>query len=613
MVIDLDIPAADAPLPESLVRVEGLASAPVRVLWLRVDATPASPTAARSASPGRPSWSLIGEPDPVALLLNGRGGREADARALCAPRRRGAVRPRRPRLRARPSALRRRPADGRQLYALRESPHGPEPASCGDAASPRFPLAGDFERTTGPSIPRSVSARPRRSSLDAPGSPLDRDGLSQFGDALFLDHALRGTRDRGARRRGRLHPVAARDSERLTGIHALLDLEEVTIVAVPDAVQRRWAPAPAEYVPPAPPSNEPAPARRRPSSIARCTCSSRRRTSSSCRATRAAASGSRGPRSTSPASGTCCRRAPIRAAGSARGRSRPDRGSRSGCSAGRPGLHFYRVRAEAGPNVSPGRTASPSAARPGRCAQVDGRERLRAPRAARGPARAAAACAPRAATCSLSCRFPSTTASTRRSPTSRACAPRSTLAGRPPPPAGLDRVLPLDAGEQRALGFGALYHPWLVLSVPGRSRGFPRRRPTAPAAGVIGRPCRDARRVGRPRQRPFADAVALVHPSRARRSRRCRRRRSTSCARSRAASSACARTRCSRRRVRPINVRRLLSLVRRLGAARGRAVRLRAERPGVPARHRARLRRGDADCSTCSGRSRPHARAGLSR
>ena len=297
---------------------------------------------------GPPSWSLIGEPDPLALLLNARGGRE-----LKRPPRADAtrsVRSRRPRLRAgHPRYLGDLPTDGSSSPARSTARARARLGS----AKPTLPACRRLRPTTRPVYhPLGVGAA-RSSARSPPGSPLERDGLSQLA-TLFLDRALRGTR---------IETLVAeadylrwqRPSPRpLTGLHALLDLEEVTIVAVPDAVHRRWAPAPDEVVPPAPQSTEPEPAPgARASSIARCVSSSRRRPRA------AAARPGREARplvdtaGEPPGSATCSgKRHP-------RGWEHAETiswGEPVDPPVGNLGSRFYRVRAESGRMSAPGRT-----------------------------------------------------------------------------------------------------------------------------------------------------------------------------------------------------------------------------------------------------------------
>ncbi len=114
-----------------------------------------------------------------------------------------------------------------------------------EAADPRFPLAGpppaeaaDLYLPWGMGRDRTAAAA---IPLDRPFSPptrLERDGLAVFGAGLFLDPALarlyQGSLLGEAEHR---HDVLALP---LAGIHGLVPLPEVSLVAVPDAVHRGW-------------------------------------------------------------------------------------------------------------------------------------------------------------------------------------------------------------------------------------------------------------------------------------------------------------------------------------------------------------------------------------
>jgi hypothetical protein len=145
-----------------------------------------------------------------------------------------------------------------------------------EALEPRFPLAGDGDRDAvflpigmrllpEPFMPAQASSR----------SALERDGLENFSSSLFLDSRLLDSLSttlladadfilsqmpdsdplsEGVRRinkgdYGVRVPVKARD-ERLIGIHAAFEVEEATLIAVPDATQRGWHRADSPEVPP---------------------------------------------------------------------------------------------------------------------------------------------------------------------------------------------------------------------------------------------------------------------------------------------------------------------------------------------------------------------------
>ncbi len=134
-----------------------------------------------------------------------------------------------------------------------------------DAADhPRFPLAG-YRRDRGLfCIPLGVPALAGDTDYQGAriprGSALRRDGLDSPSWQLFVDPELRDSSlatvledafelryQRPARRAG------GRPGRRLLGLHALLDVEEISLLALPDAVDRAWArarqPAPRIAVP----------------------------------------------------------------------------------------------------------------------------------------------------------------------------------------------------------------------------------------------------------------------------------------------------------------------------------------------------------------------------
>jgi hypothetical protein len=117
---------------------------------------------------------------------------------------------------------------------------GPYSGLWRDARSPRFPLAGAesgslFLPLLLPPVPDSF-ANPD----EPPGDALTRDGLSTCDASLFLDPELADTLS------GALQGLAddirymRAKPRRLRGIHAALSVEEATLVAVPDAIHRGW-------------------------------------------------------------------------------------------------------------------------------------------------------------------------------------------------------------------------------------------------------------------------------------------------------------------------------------------------------------------------------------
>ncbi|HEY6137038.1 MAG TPA: hypothetical protein VI670_04675 [Thermoanaerobaculia bacterium] len=112
-----------------------------------------------------------------------------------------------------------------------------KPSALGrEAASPRFPLAAEpgLYLPVGMDVLLSEEARADVSAATS----LERDGLDEFDATLFLDPNLRhaGVRDL-LDNADALRYEAGRT---LTGIHAALDVDEATMLAVPDAVHRGW-------------------------------------------------------------------------------------------------------------------------------------------------------------------------------------------------------------------------------------------------------------------------------------------------------------------------------------------------------------------------------------
>jgi hypothetical protein len=88
--------------------------------------------------------------------------------------------------------------------------------------------------------------------------PIERDGLSQFTAALFLDDAMLGQTT--ATLIGRADDLRYRNREprSLQGIYAALALDDVSIITVPDLLHTGWS-RQADYEPPPPESSNPIP------------------------------------------------------------------------------------------------------------------------------------------------------------------------------------------------------------------------------------------------------------------------------------------------------------------------------------------------------------------
>ena len=134
--------------------------------------------------------------------------------------------------------------------------------------NPRFPLAppvrpladlADAERAPlfiplgMPGVTRPEFAQ---AALPRPGDALTRDGLNTFNASLFLDRELANTPSTSLMANafyvqyiGAPSGLDRRAGRALTGLHALTPIDEVSMIAVPDALQRPWEYAPSVISP----------------------------------------------------------------------------------------------------------------------------------------------------------------------------------------------------------------------------------------------------------------------------------------------------------------------------------------------------------------------------
>lgn len=115
------------------------------------------------------------------------------------------------------------------------------PALWRDALTPRFPIAGDG--AAGRYLPFALPVRrdPRAAAapqLDLRAAGLAAEGLATLSADLFLDHDLAA--NTGATLLGEAKHKRFVRGQPLCGIHSLMPLEEVSLIAVPDAAQRHW-------------------------------------------------------------------------------------------------------------------------------------------------------------------------------------------------------------------------------------------------------------------------------------------------------------------------------------------------------------------------------------
>lgn len=105
----------------------------------------------------------------------------------------------------------------------------------------RFPLAG--VATAGEVyFPLLMPALPENylGPVALPGSDRERDGLAEFDADLFLDQALLDVGTRVLATTADFLQYTSPQPRRLNGIHATFPIEEATIIAVPDAIHYGW-------------------------------------------------------------------------------------------------------------------------------------------------------------------------------------------------------------------------------------------------------------------------------------------------------------------------------------------------------------------------------------
>ena len=116
----------------------------------------------------------------------------------------------------------------------------PDTARWRDVVVPRFPAAGTG--TALMAVPFGVTARAEHYlSASVPNRPpLERDGLVPFGPELFVDRTLANARSTTLIDEAEYKRSFSPDPKALRGLHAALPIEEATLIAVPDAVLAGW-------------------------------------------------------------------------------------------------------------------------------------------------------------------------------------------------------------------------------------------------------------------------------------------------------------------------------------------------------------------------------------
>jgi hypothetical protein len=122
-------------------------------------------------------------------------------------------------------------------------------------SNPRFPLAADVLEVEA-YLPLGMDVIPKAFTLTNADTAmwLERDGLATFDETLFVDEALGEQTLFGLLEEADFIQYRRTPTRRLRGMHALLSLDQVTIVAIPEAVQPGWVTETLPVVlPPTPP------------------------------------------------------------------------------------------------------------------------------------------------------------------------------------------------------------------------------------------------------------------------------------------------------------------------------------------------------------------------
>jgi hypothetical protein len=258
--LDLAMPAADAPAPGAVVRIEG------ENLWITVEEIGVTTNAALPGAEevvqikGRGLWWLPDAPAPGELEDGGQIAPEGERLSFELWARKGsdyaltlgelafgASHPR---------YFGRLPTDAEAYDADASAPvNQPAEQLWQPVGEIRFPLAA-AEGAGVVYIPFGMGFLPEQflPAVKLPGTSLERDGLAEFDAGLFLDPDLKEASLNDLLSRADFIRYLSERPRRLCGIHAALALEEATIVAVPDAVHRGWHKAAPEKAPGARPS-----------------------------------------------------------------------------------------------------------------------------------------------------------------------------------------------------------------------------------------------------------------------------------------------------------------------------------------------------------------------
>lgn len=386
------------------------------------------------------------------------------------------------------------------LYAdAADAAAGRRPGLWQDAAEPRFPLAGPAERPAAYfPVAATLLPEPSLPALPPAGSAQRRNGLARYRASVFVDERL------GAVRTGALlaqadylrYGTSEPEPQPLRGLHALLGVEQVTMIAVPDAAQAGWRTVRREQ--PAPPGPTPGPEGAEPGAFAACETAVGRRP---------------GLRLTGdPARGFALEWGPPPPGAEIEADEATDAGfdtatevyrgraARLELGARPPGTYWYRARYRAGAAAGPYAVAGPTDTTPRPAALVRTPEQYTdgvLVAVHRALVRMCAARGDLLALLAVPEHYREDGA------VGHAAALRS---GRSWPRTDTP---PLGEGESFALGYAALHHPWLVVTSelsPGELRRIP---PDGATAGVLARRAAERGAWVAPANVRLVDVVAL--------------------------------------------------------------------------------------------------------
>jgi hypothetical protein len=244
VALDLERPAAGPPPPGSLMRVDfGSEQLWCMVRDARVPDDPASSPPSSDTvrifgdgfwwvrQPPSPSLETVARAERLRLELRVRRGDTAPVRLGD--------------LGFEPGHLRfwAGQPDDQTFFTGRAVRRDPGDGAVAVVAPGRFPLSG-FNLPPGFFFPLGmpIVSDDFLGRTGFPTTALERDGLARFDDTLFLDRQLATVGTDALMGEADYIEYVRPNPRRLSGIHAALRIDEATLIAVPDAIHRGWTP-----------------------------------------------------------------------------------------------------------------------------------------------------------------------------------------------------------------------------------------------------------------------------------------------------------------------------------------------------------------------------------